>query len=123
MPIARFFTTPCVIRTPSPDSIDSATDDDGVPIVQVSTTATSCHVQPFRAGEREQVLGREFAGRARRAWFPADDPLAFNSTVEIDGETFDVWGDPDDWQLGSTNDHIACILYRPVTNTATAGSS
>jgi hypothetical protein len=123
MPIDRYFTTPCVVRNPSPDLSDSTVDADGVPLVSVATVATSCHVQPYRATDAEQVLGRELAKRARRAWFPAGTAIGFASSVEIDGETFDVWGDPDDWNLGSANDHVAVILVRPVVNAASGGSS
>lgn len=118
----RYLTTPCVIRTPMPDAADSTTDEDGVPVVAMSTVATTCHLQPYRA-EDEDIMGRAEAQRARRAWFSAGTLIEFSSTVEVDGEPFTVWGDPETWSIGSHLDHVAVVLVRQLSNEATGGSS
>lgn len=123
MPISRFFTTACTVRTPSPDAVDSEVDADGVPTVAVDSVETVCAVQPYRASD-EDLLGRNDAQRARRAWFPADTNLTYSSTIDIDGDIYDVWGDPGSWLVGSSNDHIACVIVRREhASTGLGGSS
>lgn len=111
MSIARFLTTPCIVRTP--DGSDSLVDGDGIPSVAVAVEATSCHLQPYRSpGAPEEVLGREQAVDARRAWFAAGTFISHASSVEVDGAVFSVLGDPASWLLGSSNDHIEVVLVR-----------
>lgn len=122
MPISRFFTTACTVRTPSPDAVDSDTDADGVPSVSVDSVETHCAIQPYRPGD-EDTLGRTDAERARRAWFPAATNITYGSTVDIGSDRYEVWGDPGTWSVGSTNDHIACILVRREHRSSGTGGS
>lgn len=116
--IDRFFTTAATIETPSTAGGGSAVDSEGVPTVTTTSTETLCHVQPYRVGGQdhgETSLGREEARRARRAWFPAGTAISFDSTVVIDSVRYRVAGDPGNWQVGSSADHVATILIRQLT--------
>lgn len=116
MAITRFFTTACTITTPSTTEADSTTDAEGVPTVDTSETETVCHLQPYGTTASDQgdllQLGRDEVRRARRAWFPAGTDVRFTSTITIGTDRFDIAGDPDTWSVGSTGDHVACVLVR-----------
>lgn len=110
MGITSFFTIPVTISTPSGGS----TDSEGVPTATMSTATVNGHVQPYTAQPGEEVLGRPEAERARRLWLPAATTITANSTVTIDGEAFDVRGDPKRWDVGSSNDHVAVVIVRKI---------
>lgn len=117
--IDRFFTTACTITTPSSAPGDSTTDDEGVPVVAAVAVETFCHVQPYGAAASERgdllQLGRDEVRRARRFWVPTGTRIRHTSTVTIGDDRFSIIGDPDDWNVGSTGDHIACVIIRIVT--------
>ena len=126
MAITRFLTTPCTITNPSSDPVDSTTDEEGVPIVAADTIDTYCHLQPYspNASDRGDVLlGGDQVRRARRAWFAEGTDLRFTSTVTIGADRFDVAGDPDNWNVGSVNDHVAAVLVRQLRPGESEGSS
>jgi len=110
--IARFFTVPCTITNPSQDPLDSDTDAEGVPEVAADEVDTYCHVQPYTVREGEAVLGVEEARRARRFWVAAGTEIRFTSSVTIGSDRFTVAGDPDNWNVGSANDHIEAVIVR-----------
>jgi hypothetical protein len=115
MSIARFLTTPCTITNPSTNPDDTSTDAEGIPSSALTTVDTLCHVQPYTTSASDRgdlLLGGDEVRRARRAWFPANTDLRFTSTVTVGSDTYDVAGDPDTWQVGSTSDHIAAVLVR-----------
>lgn len=118
MAIDRFFTTACTIKTPSTAGGGSSVDAEGVPTVATSSASAMCHVQPYQVGGQdrgESSLGREEARRARRAWLPTGTAISFDSTVTIGTDVYDVAGDPGNWQVGSSADHVATILIRQLT--------
>lgn len=110
MSIARFFTTPITVTNPSTDPV--STDDDGVPIVTTDTDTVYGHVQPYRPLEGERPLGLDVATSARRVWLPAGTNVSHLSTLTIGDLRFEVEGSPDDWAVGSSNDHVELIASR-----------
>lgn len=126
MAISRFLTTPCTITTPSSDPADSDTDDDGVPIVADDDVETYCHLQPYSSSASDRgdlPLGGDEVRRARRAWFAEGTDIRFTSTVAIGTDRYDVAGDPDTWNVGSSSDHVAAVLVRQLRPGESVGES
>lgn len=109
MGIDRFFTSTSTIATPSGST---AVDAEGVPTTATASVTVACHVQPYAAKAGEDVLGQELAQRARRVWWPSGTVVTARSIVTIDGEVFEVHGDPKPWSVGSPGDHVEALLVR-----------
>lgn len=115
MGISRFLTTACTITNPSTDPGDTSADAEGVPVVTATDVDTYCHLQPYSTGASDRgdlLLGAEEVRRARKVWVAAGTDLRYTSTVTIGNDRYTVAGDPDNWQVGSANDHIAAVLVR-----------
>ncbi|QXC59332.1 hypothetical protein KSP35_13060 [Aquihabitans sp. G128] len=112
MSIDRFFTVPVTIKTPTGAT---TSDAEGNPTTEVATIEAMGHVQPLTAKTAaDRAVPVAVGERARLVWLPLDTVVSLRSTITFRGATYDVQGDPDDWWVGSSNDHIELVVVRQV---------
>lgn len=105
--IERLLTRPCTIRRTSPGA---TTNDYGDTIAEIVEVTTRCALQQRQRTENEA----ELSDTGWILFLPAGTQLDTNDVVVIDGDEYEVTGDP--WpvmnELTNAEDHVEASLRR-----------
>lgn len=107
MPLADLLNRPCLITR----RIDAgAVDTYGNPEPTIDTIEAVCELQQ----ETRTEDGTELSATTWRLFLPAGTPIGTRDTVTVDGEDFEVHGDPTTWRNPRTHtpSHIEATLAR-----------
>lgn len=78
------------------------------------TAVDGCMLQPFLTASRmsaEDNVEREFSRMQRRLWMPAGTDIVYTDRISYNGETYDVWGQPNRWyDFEGNEDHVELLV-------------
>lgn len=73
-----------------------------------------CMLQPFLTASRmsaEDNVEREFSRMQRRLWMPPGTEIYYYDRVSYNGDTYDVWGQPNHWfDFEGKEDHVELLI-------------
>jgi len=109
MGLERFFITPLTITTPG-----TATDryDDARPDWTNPTRTRTARGWLTETGSTEEVGAREAVVSAWRLFLPANTPITSSDRITVNGDTFEVDGDPHHAQTPSGAHHLEVPLRK-----------
>lgn len=95
-----------------PDSRDNNLYRDWAHATQ--TLVEGCMLQPFLTASRmsaEDNVEREFSRMQRRLWMPPGTDVLYTDRIVFNGDTYDVWGQPNRWfDFEGIEDHVEMLI-------------
>jgi len=107
VPLADLLNRPCLITR----RVDTGEEDSrGNPMPTLTTVEAVCELQQQTRAED----GEEISATVWRLFLPVGTPIGTRDTVTVDGEDFEVHGDPVTWRNPRTRQesHIEATLQR-----------